>query len=153
MINLNVYLFCAIIFMVIEMMKVVGTMFIDNNKLLLNKPRKNPTYQLIAGKVEEGESILEAAIRECHEELGSKVEIDESLFNEVMNFEEIASSDPDLKISFYLFNYDGKLKGKLMTSDEIESFIWYDTSMKDIPLSHVLNNKVIPYCLNKKLIK
>ena len=134
-------------------MKVVGTMFIENNKLLLNKPRKNPTYQLIAGKVEENESILEAAIRECHEELGGKVIIDETLFKEVMNFEEIASSDPNLKIHFYLFYYDGKLNGELTTSDEIESFIWYDTSMKDIPLSHVLNNKVIPYCLEKNLIK
>lgn len=144
--------FCAIIFMVINMMKVVGTMFIDDNKLLLDKPRKNPTYQLIAGKVEE-ETILEAAIRECYEELGDKVTIDESLFKEVMDFEETASSDPNLKIHFYLFYYDGKLKGELTTSDEIESFFWYDTSMKDIKLSHVLNNKVIPYCLNKKLIK
>ena len=135
------------------MMKVVGTMFIENNKLLLDKPRKNPTYQLIAGKVEEGETVLEAAIRECHEELGGKVIIDETLFKEVMNFEEIASSDQNLKIHFYLFYYEGKLKGELTTSDEIESFIWYDTSMKDVKLSHVLNNKVVPYCLNKKLIK
>ena len=139
--------------MVIEMMKVVGTMFIDDNKLLLDKPRKRPTYQLIAGKVEEGETVLEAAIRECHEELGDKAIIDEFLFKEVMNFEEIASSNPNLKIHFYLFSYEGKLKGELTTSDEIESFLWYDTSMKDISLSHVLNNKVVPYCLNKKLIK
>ena len=134
-------------------MKVVGTMFIENNKLLLNKPRKNPTYQLIAGKVEEGETLLEAAIRECHEELGHNAIIDETLFEEIMNFEEIASSDPNLKIHFYLFYYKGKLKGDLTTSNEIESFIWYDTSMKDIKLSHVLNNKVIPYCLENKLIK
>lgn len=135
------------------MMKVVGTMFIVNNKLLLDKPKKNPTYQLIAGKVEEGETVLEAAIRECHEELGDRAIIDESLFKEVMDFEETASSDPNLKIHFYLFYYDGKLKGELTTSDEIESFLWYDTTMKEVKLSHVLNNKVISYCLNKKLIK
>ena len=134
-------------------MKVVGTMFIEDNKLLLDKPRKNPTYQLIAGKVEKGENIIDAAIREAHEELGEKVIIDESRFKEVMNFEEVASSDPNLKIRFYLFYYDGKLKGEITTSDEIESFIWYDTSMKDVKLSHVLNNKVIPYCLDKKIIK
>ena len=135
------------------MMKVVGTIFIDNNKLLLDKPRKRPTYQMIGGRVEEGESVLEAAIRECHEELGDKAIIDEKLFKEVMNFEEIATSDPNLKIHFYVFYYDGKLNGELTISDEIESFLWYDTSMKDVPLSHVLNNKVVPYCLNKKLIK
>ena len=139
--------------MVIEMMKVVGTIFIEDNKLLLDKPRKRPTYQMIGGRVEEGETVLEAAIRECHEELGEKAIIDETLFKEVMNFEEIATSDPNLKIHFHLFNYTGELKGELTTSDEIENFIWYDTTMKDIPLSHVLNNKVIPYCLDKKIIK
>lgn len=128
-------------------------MFIENDKLLLNKPRKNPTYQLIAGKVEEGECVLEAAIRECHEELGDKAVIDETLFKEVMNFEEIASSDPNLKIHFYLFYYDGKLKGELTTSDEIESFLWYDSSMGEEILSNTLKNEVVPYCISKKLIK
>ena len=138
--------------MVIEMMKVVGTIFIEDDKLLLDKPRKRPTYQMIGGRVEEGESVLEAAIRECHEELGEKAIIDESLFKEVMNFEEIATSDPNLKIHFYVFYYDGNLNGEFTISDEIESFMWYDTSMKDVTLSHVLNNKVIPYCLENKLI-
>ena len=36
-------------------MNVVGTMFFDNNKLLIDKPRKRQTYQMIGGKVEEGE--------------------------------------------------------------------------------------------------
>lgn len=51
-------------------MKVVGTMFFEDDKLLIDKPRKRPTYQMIGGKVEEGETPLDAAIRECHEELG-----------------------------------------------------------------------------------
>ena len=135
------------------MLKVVGTMFIYNKKLLLNKPRKNPTYQLIAGKVEEYETVMEAAIRECHEELGPKATFDETKFELISDFLETASSDPNLKIHFYLFKYSGELEGKFTTSEEIEDFIWYDTSMKAIPLSHVLNNKVITYCLEKKLIK
>ncbi|MBR6690804.1 MAG: NUDIX domain-containing protein [Bacilli bacterium] len=135
------------------MLKVVGTIFIKDNKLLLDKPRKRPTYQMVGGKVEENETVLEAAIRECHEELGPKAIIDPTKFELVMDFVEKATSDPNLKIHFHLFNYKGELKGEFSTSDEIESFIWYDTSMKDIKLSHVLNNKVIPYCINKKIIK
>lgn len=135
------------------MLKVVGTMFIKNDKLLLNKPRKRSIYQLIAGKVEENETVLEAVIRECHEELGSKAIFDETKFELMMDFVEIASSDPNLKIHFHLFNYKGELKGELTTSEEIEDFIWYDTTMQDIPLTHVLNNKVIPYCLDKRIIK
>ncbi len=135
------------------MLKVVGTIFIKDNKLLLDKPGRRPTYQMVGGKVEESETVLEAAIRECHEELGSRAIFDETKFELVMDFVETATSDPNLKIHFHLFNYTDNLKGELTTSEEIEDFIWYDTTMKDIPLSHVLNNKVIPYCLDKKIIK
>ena len=135
------------------MMKVVGTLFIEGDKLLLDKPRKRPTLQMVGGKVEEGESVIDAAIREAHEELGPEAIIDENKFELVMDFIETATSDPNLKIHFHLFHYTGKLEGKLSTSEEIESFTWYDTSLKDAVLSHVLNNKVIPYCLEKKLIK
>ena len=134
-------------------MKVVGTIFINDNKLLLDKPRKRPTYQMIGGKVEDNETVLEAAIRECYEELGPKAIFDETKFELVCDFIETATSDPNLKIHFHLFNYKGELNGELTTSEEIENFVWYDTSREDIVLSHVLNNKVIPYCIDKKIIK
>ena len=60
-------------------MKVVGTMFFKNQKLLIDKPRKRPTYQMIGGRVEEGETPLEAAIRECREELGDEAIFDRKL--------------------------------------------------------------------------
>ena len=52
------------------MIKVVGTMFFKDNKLLIDKPRKRLTYQMIGGRVEDDETVLQAAIREAHEELG-----------------------------------------------------------------------------------
>lgn len=134
-------------------MNVVGTMFFENNKLLLDKPRKRPTYQMIGGRVEDGETPLEAAIRECHEELGRDAIFDESLLEFIMEFDEIASSDGITPIHFYVFKYNGKLNGKLNTSDEIESFLWYESSMGTDILSNTLNHKVVPYCLKKKLIK
>lgn len=135
------------------MLKVVGTIFLNNNKLLIDKPRNKPTHQMIGGKVEEGETPLQAAIRECHEELGSKAIFDESKFVQVMDFDEIATSDPNLKIHFYVFKYEGVLQGELETSDEIDSFLWYDTSCGENILSNTLKHKVIPYCLENKLIK
>ena len=93
------------------MMKVVGTMFFKDNKLLIDKPRKRPTFQMIGGKVENGESVLDAAIRECHEELGNKVVFDNKLFELVMEFDEIATSDGKTPIHFYVFKYNGELQG------------------------------------------
>ena len=129
-------------------MKVVGTMFFENKKLLIDKPRKRPTYQMIGGRVEEGETPLEAAIRECHEELGDEAIFDSSLIKPIMEFDEIATSDGVTPIHFYVFNYEGKLEGKIKTSEEIESFKWYDTSDGYDILSNTLKNEVIPYCLS-----
>lgn len=134
-------------------MNVVGTIFIKDNKLLIDKPRKRPTYQMIGGRVEENETPLEAAIRECHEELGNKAIFDESQIKQVMDFEEIATSDPNLKIHFYVFIYEGELAGELTISEEIESFLWYETKLGTDILSNTLKNEVVPYCINNNLIK
>lgn len=135
------------------MIKVVGTMFFNDCKLLLDKPRKRPTYQMIGGRVEDGERPLEAAIRECHEELGDKAIFDRSQIELVMEFDEIATSDGITPIHFYVFKYNGLLSGELTTSDEIEDFLWYESSIGTDMLSNTLKHEVIPYCLKKKLIK
>ena len=134
-------------------MKVVGTMFFEDDKLLIDKPRKRPTYQMIGGKVEAGETPLEATIRECHEELGGMAVFDESLFELIMEFDEIATSDGVTPIHFYVFKYNGKLLGDLSTSLEIEKFKWYSSEDGMEILSNTLKHEVVPYCLKNKLIK
>ena len=134
-------------------MDVVGTMFFKDMKLLIDKPRKRPTYQMIGGRVEKGETPLEAAIRECHEELGDEVVFDNLLLELVMEFDEIATSDGKTPIHFYVFKYSGNLKGNLKTSDEIEAFKWFNSNDKQVRLSNTLKNEVIPYCLKNNLIK
>lgn len=133
-------------------MEVVGTMFFREHKLLIDKPRKRNTYQMICGKVEDGETPLEAAIRECHEELGNKVIFNENLFELIMEFDEIATSDGKTPIHFYVFKYNGDLQGELTTSEEIESFKWYNSKEDSIILSNTLKNEVVPYCLKNNLI-
>lgn len=133
-------------------MDVVGTMFFKDNKLLIDKPRKRPTYQMIGGRIEANETPLQSAIRECHEELSTEAIFDETSFELVMEFDEIATSDGITPIHFYVFKYNGKLSGNLATSNEIESFLWYDTSYGTDILSNTLKNEVVPYCLLNKLI-
>lgn len=135
------------------MKKVVGTMFFKENKLLIDKPKKRPTYQMIGGGVEEGETPLEAAIREIHEELGPKAIFNPDNLELVMEFDEIATSDGVTPIHFYVFKYNGELEGGLSLSEEIEAFMWYDTTKGYDILSNTLKNEVVPYCLKNKLIK
>lgn len=134
-------------------MDVVGTMFFKDKKLLIDKPRKRPTYQMIGGRVEEGETPIEAAIRECHEELGNDAIFDANLIELVMEFNEIATSDGKTPIHFYVFKYNGLLEGNLNISEEIENFKWYESSDGTDILSNTLKNEVVPYCLKRNLIK
>ena len=70
-----------------------------------------------------------------------------------MEFDEIATSDGKNPIHFYVFKYNGILKGKLTKSEEIEDFKWYEVlDVTDI-LSNTLKNELVPYCIVKKLIK
>lgn len=133
-------------------MEVVGTMFFKDRKLLIDKPRKRNTYQMIGGRVEEGEIPLDAAIRECHEELSDSCKFDESLFELVMDFDEIATSDGVTKIHFYVFKYNGELKDEPVTGDEIEKFLWYQTSDGNDILSNTLKNEVVPYAIENNYI-
>lgn len=132
--------------------KVVGTMFFKDGKLLIDKPRKRPTFQMIGGSVEKDESPLQAAIRECHEELGEKAIFEESKFEFVMDFQEIATSDQTTKIHFYVFKYNGELKGEITTSLEIEKFMWFGIDDDINLLSNTLKNEVVPYCIEQGLI-
>ena len=134
------------------MVNVVGTMFFNDKKLLIDKPRKRSTYQMVGGKVEHGETVIEAAIRECHEELGKDVILNDNKFRQILDFDEIATSNPNQKIHFYVFMYEGKLEGKLSTSEEIESFLWYESKLGEDMLSNTLKNEVVPYCIKNNLI-
>ena len=134
-------------------MDVVGTMFFKDKKLLIDKPRERSTYQMIGWKVEKWEMPLEAAIRECHEELGDEAIFDSWLLELVMEFDEIATSDGKTPIHFYVFKYNWLLDGKIATSLEIEKFMWYESSCWSDILSNTLKNEVVPYCLENELIK
>ena len=108
---------------------------------------------MIGGRVEEGETPFEAAIRECHEELGDEAIFNPELIELVMEFDEIATSDGKTPIHFFVFKYNGLLEGNLNISEEIEKFKWYESRDGTDILSNTLKNEVVPYCLKKNLIK
>jgi len=133
--------------------KVVGTLFFKDGKLLIDKPRKRPTYQMIGGSVEEGETEYDAAIRECHEELGADAIFDPKKVVPFMDFDEIATSDQKTLLHMYIFMYEGELEGKLTTSEEIESFMWFGAEDDFSLLSNTLKNEIVPTCIREGYIR
>ena len=134
------------------MKQVVGTLFFKDKKLLIDKPRKRATFQMIGGSVEENESIFDAAVRECKEELGDKAIFEPERIKFLMEFDEIATSDSNLKIHMNIFIYDGILEGELTISDEIENFMWFSRNDDINILSNTLKNEIIPYAIENGLL-
>lgn len=121
------------------MIESAGLLIIQDNKILLAHPTKAPwygTYTIPKGKVEEGETYLDAAIRETKEEVGIVVDI-----NDIdMNYHTIYYTDVKKKVYksviyflVYPSNYIKLDKSKLDTKEvDWVGFVDKDNAMDRI---------------------
>lgn len=92
----------------------------EEDKVLMCKREKDPykgKFNLVGGKVEQGENELNAAYRELNEETGiTKNDIE---LTHIMNFQ-YKMSDIELEV------YTGKLNKKVNLVEEINKLYWID---------------------------
>ena len=92
----------------------------ENNKILMCKREKEPykgKFNLVGGKVEQGESELHAAYRELQEETG--ITKNDITLTNLMNFEYLMS-DMELEV------YAGILKHDVKLIEELNKLYWID---------------------------
>lgn len=133
------------------MKEVVGTIFLQKGKVLIVKPAEKNEFKIVGGKVGEGETPLQTAVRKVKEELGPNIIIDETRFKEVMDFEEECRCSKD-KVHVHIFRYEGAFRGKIEIPEELDGFVWYNTeSEMGIFANPVLKN-VLAYLVRNNLI-
>ena len=136
--------------------RVVGIAFIRDGKLLIVqsvRSSKNNLWTLIGGGVEDGESVVEAAIREVREEIHNGFEIQEEDLKPVMSFKEVAASDPNLNIIMTLFICTKSLEGVCFSSDfEVLRYHWYKLGEKEYKISSAIRDHFLPFAISEGLL-
>lgn len=127
---------------------VVGTAFVRDGKLLVcmsQRSSKQGKYTLVGGFAEEGETLKEAARRECQEEIANNFDIKEEELLKIITFREPALSDPDLIIEMNMMLALKDVDVEIMPNDEIVEFKWFTLGEDESILSTAVKDHFIPW--------
>jgi len=136
-------------------LQVVGIAFIREGKLLISKSKKsakNNKYTLVGGKIEEGETIIQAAIRECKEELGEEFEIEESQLKPILNFREHAASDYNLIIEMNILLSQKDIDIEIVPHREIIEYRWFELGEDEEILSSSISKHFLLFAKNEGIM-
>ncbi|WP_223920670.1 NUDIX domain-containing protein [Geobacter sp. AOG2] len=127
-----------------------GLAVIIDNKLLIVRCKNTSKYLMPGGKIEKGETQIEALHREIKEELDC--EIAPGSLNYIGEFEDLAANNPGKVVNISL--YSGTLIGNVKASSEIGDLMWFDPSNHEMDiLSDIIKNKILPYLTEHGEIK
>jgi len=134
---------------------VVGTAFIEDGKLLISmsqRSAKKGKFTLVGGGVDDGETFIQAAKRECEEEINNSFVIDENQLEEILVFREPALSNPNVTIEMHMFLAKKKIDVELIPNEEILEFRWFSIGEDEELLSSAITDNLIPWALFNNLL-
>ena len=100
-----------------------GPVIIEDNKVLLNKDKKDDFWKFCGGRVDDGDyNLKETAKREVREEMGLDIEI---LDNEPYFFYTEKEKD-GVKISVVLAHFLASRIGEIIPGEDITQWCWLD---------------------------
>lgn len=114
-----------------------------NNDTLLVRKRGATAYMQPGGKIEVGESPLEALLRELKEEIGLTADPASAQF--LGCFEAIAANEADHTVEAQVFRIDID-RDEIEPAAEIEDAIWISvTEHNDIPMAPLTEHLILPF--------
>jgi len=115
-----------------------GCAIIKDNKLLLLKKFKNSYYEFPGGKLDENETIEEAAIREAKEEIGCDIKI-------ITNFGFFDFIHKEKNVRSNIFLAETADEPTIVETEIFENMIWIPL---DKYLDYDLASNVLYFCEN-----
>lgn len=114
------------------MINKAGCILLDKeykNLALVYRDYRND-YSFPKGHVEEGESLLECAIRETEEEIKRKVRL---LSNDIFCYEEYTNDSEIIRVNYYLGIDDGESENNSL---EVHDLVWCDIDLVEEKLTY-----------------
>lgn len=119
----------------------VGLCLTRAGSVLLARSRNDSFFQIPGGKIEPGESDIEALVREVREELS--VGLDRASVTYLATFEALAAGRADTLLELRL--YGGRVSGSPEPSSEIAELHWQSLTGPLVECTDVIRNSLIPY--------
>lgn len=134
---------------------ITGICFIDRGRLLTVRKENTHTYMLVGGKLEPGETALEAATREIREEVG--LERAAHQLSLLGRYDEEAANEPGWRVSSTIFVADPLTTSERQTlrpRGEIADIRWLDLAQPPpASLAPLLARHVVPALRNRSPVE
>ncbi len=123
----------------------VGLCLMRDGAVLLARSKGDRHFQIPGGKIEPGESDIEALTREVMEELS--VALDPARIDFMAAFEAPAAGRPDTLLELRL--YVAATPGEPRASSEIEALHWQPLTGQLAECSEMVRDHILPYLRNE----
>ncbi|HXR02840.1 MAG TPA: NUDIX domain-containing protein [Pseudomonas sp.] len=116
----------------------------DGRTLLVRK-RGTQAFMQPGGKIDAGESPVDALARELHEELGLRIDPQEAQF--LGEFSAVAANEPGFEVNCQLYRL--AVADEVLPAAEIEEIVWVDAGKVDhLQLAPLTRDSILPLYRN-----
>jgi 8-oxo-dGTP pyrophosphatase MutT (NUDIX family) len=126
-----------------------GGVFIKDRHFLVTKSFGKDVFVAPGGKLEKGETAVQALGRELKEELS--IEISPNTLEDLGTFRAEAAGQAGVMLEMQVFRVHD-YTGEIVASSEIEETKWINTQTKDISIGSIFEHDVMPLLKQQNLI-